>query len=127
MPETCSLPISEILALDAEYRELAAAGALPKIAPKRENPSGLAWLPVLNRKLANGRVSLLFSNTPLAHRLGKTDDWVVLYYHESGTPRGSQCTVVTEWHPGPLRGTRVVRGRDEETLAYYQERGLAAA
>ncbi len=127
MPETCSLSIADILALDAEYRELAEAGALPKIAPKRENPSGLAWLPVLNRRLANGRVSLLFSNTPLAHRLVKTGDWVVLYYHESGKPRGSQCTVVTEWHPGPLQGKRVVRGREEEALAYYRERGLDAA
>ncbi len=126
MPAPCPLSVPEILALDAEYRAAAEAGQLKTIAPKRENPTGEAWLPIMSRKLDGARVTLLYSNTPLAHRLGKTFDWVVLYYHERGKPRGSQCTVVTEWRPGPLQGKRVVRGREAETLAYYQGRAAAA-
>jgi len=54
----------------------------------------------------------MFSNTELAHRLGRTDDWVVVYYHEPHGPEG-QATIVTEQR-GPLRGLRVVRGRERE-------------
>ena len=51
--------------------------------------------------------SALYSNTARAHELGKTHDWVVIYY-ERGDHQG-QCTVVTETR-GERRGQRVVRG-----------------
>jgi hypothetical protein len=58
--------------------------------------------------------TVLFSNTARAHELGKTRDWVVVYFHSTGgTP--AQRTVVTESH-GPLAGARVVRGREDECL-----------
>jgi hypothetical protein len=38
----------ELLDVDREYREKAAAGQLRSIAPRRFNPSGEAWLPVLH-------------------------------------------------------------------------------
>ena len=59
---------------------------------------------------------VLFSNTERAHRLGRTGDWVVLYWERDGDE--DQCTVVTEWQ-GPLRGRRVVRGREDECTRYY--------
>ena len=37
-----------ILKLDSEYREKAAADKLKKIAPKKLNPEGKAWLPIMN-------------------------------------------------------------------------------
>ena len=43
-------PVSVLLDIDREYREEAAAGSLRKIAPKRFNPSGEAWLPILHAK-----------------------------------------------------------------------------
>ena len=55
----------------------------------------------------------LFSNTALAHELGRTDDWVVLYFHRDHGPE-HQRTVVTETR-GEHRGRRVVRGREDET------------
>ena len=58
----------------------------------------------------------LFSNTARAHDLGKTNDWVVLFY-EKGEVEG-QATVVTETQ-GPLKGKRVVRGREKECEAFY--------
>ncbi len=56
------------------------------------------------------------SNTARAHELGTTRDWVVLYVEKDG--REEQCTVVTESH-GPLAGMRVVRGREDESRAWY--------
>jgi DNA polymerase (family X) len=108
--------VSEILDVDREYREKADAGRLRKIAPKRFNPAGRAWLPVLNTKRGKRRYTALFSNTALAHELGKTHDWVVLYY--DGGEGEKQCTVVTAKR-GPLAGKRVVRGQETESAAFY--------
>lgn len=103
--------VTEILEVDREYREKAAAGQLVRIAPRRFNPSGVAWLPVLHTTRGRRRYTALFSNTALAHRLGRTDDWVVVYWEDDRGER--QCTVVTALH-GPLQGQRVVRGRESE-------------
>jgi hypothetical protein len=59
----------------------------------------------------------LFSNTFTAHRLGRTHDWVVMYY--DGGREEHQCTVVTA-RQGPLAGRRVVRGREAECLEHYR-------
>lgn len=105
-------PVALILDEDRRYRELAAAGRLPRIAPRRFNPDGAAWLPILHDERDGWSFTVLFSNTALAHELGKTRDWVVVY-HEQGGVEG-RSTVVTETH-GPLRGSRVVRGREHES------------
>ncbi|MFP2912760.1 DNA-binding protein, partial [Pyxidicoccus sp. 3LFB2] len=105
-----------LLRMDEEYRRRAAAGELRTIAPRRFNPSGEAWLPVLRRKVEGWNIRALFSNTALAHQQGTTRDWVVLYFDKD--EEEGQCTVVTA-HGGPLDGKRVVRGREVECLAYY--------
>jgi hypothetical protein len=110
-------PIDTLLEVDASYRSKAAAGTLKKIAPKRFNPSGEAWLPILHEDRGDWRFTALFSNTQRAHELGKTGEWVVIYFHADTTPEG-QCTIVTETQ-GPLKGKRVVRGRESECAAYY--------
>jgi hypothetical protein len=107
--------IELLLEVDREYREQAAAGNLRKIAPKRFNPKGEAWLPILHAQRGDWEFTALFSNTARAHDLGKTDDWVVLYFHSDQGPEG-QRTVVTETS-GPLEGRRVVRGREAECRA----------
>jgi len=56
--------------------------------------------------------TVMYSNTELAHRLGRTRDWVIIYFHEPHAPE-AQATIVTE-HQGSLRGRRVVRGRERE-------------
>ncbi|HEX4892717.1 MAG TPA: hypothetical protein VFV47_05470, partial [Hyphomicrobiaceae bacterium] len=61
--------------------------------------------------------TVLFSNTLRAHELGKTRDWVVIYFHREGEPE-AQCTVVTETR-GPLAGRRVIRGREGDCVAHY--------
>ena len=105
-------PVEMLLDVDREYRERAAAGLLRKIAPRRFNPTREAWLPVLHARRDDWRFTVLFSNTARAHELRKTGDWVVIFAHENDEPE-IQCTVVTETH-GPLRGQRVVRGRESE-------------
>lgn len=110
-------PVEELLDVDREYREKAAAGQLFTIAPKRFNPKKEAWLPVLHTRRGPRRYTALFSNTKLAHDLGKTRDWVVLYYRRPGEREG-QATVVTETE-GELAGRRVVRGRERETREAY--------
>lgn len=119
-------PVEELLDVDREYRAKAGAGELFTIAPKRFNPKGEAWLPVLHTKRGQRRYTALFSNTKLAHELGKTRDWVVLYYARPGE-REAQATVVTETG-GDLAGRRVVRGRERETSELYaREREMARA
>lgn len=105
-------PVRLLLAIDAGYRKRAAAGELPKIAPKRFNPEGRAWLPILHTEREGWHFTALFSNTARAHDLGKTSDWVVIYFYDEDHREG-QCTVVTETH-GPMQGERVVRGREGE-------------
>lgn len=104
-----------LLDVDDEYRRRAAAGKLPKIAPKRFNPEGAAWLPILHATRNGWHFTALFSNTARAHELGTTHDWVVLYYYDDNHEEG-QNTIVTETH-GRLRGRRVVRGREAECRA----------
>jgi hypothetical protein len=60
--------------------------------------------------------TILFSNTKRAHELGKTDDWIVIYYERGGVER--QSTVMTPGS-GTLKGKRVVRGRKDESREYY--------
>ena len=113
---TSEPPVEEILDVDREYREKASAGDLPTIAPRRMNPSGEAWLPILHTRRGGRDYTALFSNTPLAHRLGRTRDWVVVYPENGAGQR--PFTVVTE-RRGPLEGRRVVRGRERECRAVY--------
>jgi putative hydrolase len=106
--------VSELLDVDREYREKAAAGELRRIAPRRFNPSREAWLPILHTRRGNRRYTALFSNTARAHRTGNARDWVVLYGDNgSGEHRH---TVITATF-GPLRGQRVVAGRENECRA----------
>jgi hypothetical protein len=113
--------VEEILDVDREYREKAAAGQLVKIAPRRFNPSHVAWLPILHTTRGRRHYSALFSNTALAHRLGRTDDWVVIYWDSGRGER--QCTVVTA-ERGPLKDQRVVRGRESQHLRLGQRQSL---
>jgi hypothetical protein len=106
-------PVALLLEIDRDYRAAAAAGKLHRIAPRRFNPEREAWLPILHADRDGWSFTAMFSNTELAHRLGRTGDWVVVYFHEPHGPEG-QATIVTE-HRGPLRGLRVVRGRERES------------
>lgn len=108
--------VAELLDVDREYREKAQVGELRRIAPRRFNPHGEAWLPVLHTQRGDRHYTALFSNTARAHQLGKTQDWVVLYYDKGDGER--QCTVITS-HREPLTGKRIVRGREDECAAYY--------
>lgn len=110
-------PVSLLLEADALYRQKAAAGELRQIAPRRFNPTGAAWLPILHVRRDQWHLTLLYSNTARAHELGRTRDWVVVHFHSDGEPE-AQSTVVTETQ-GPLQGRRVVRGREGECLAFY--------
>jgi predicted flap endonuclease-1-like 5' DNA nuclease len=105
------VPIAELLDVDREYRNAAAAGTLRTIAPRRFNPAGEAWLPILHTRRGPRRYTALFSNTARAHRAAKTRDWVVLYVDGAGGER--QYTVLTA-ERGPLHGRRIVAGREDE-------------
>ncbi len=108
-------PVDLLLHVDRMYRDRAAAGALRTIAPKRFNPEGKAWLPVLHARHDPWHFTALYSNTRTAHELGKTHDWVVIYFHRDGEAE-DRCTIVSETR-GPHAGRRVVRGREDETPA----------
>ncbi len=111
--------VALLLQIDFLYRKKSAAGELPKIAPKRFNPTGEAWLPILHTTRRSWHFTALFSNTPRAHQLKKTDDWVVIFSYDDAHHE-AQHTVVTETK-GTLDGRRVVRGREDECRKYYTE------
>ncbi len=111
-------PVEVLLSVDAEYREKAGANKLPTIAPKRFNPEGKSWLPVMHVTRDGWHFSALFSNTARAHELKRTKDWVVVYFYDDEHHEG-QHTVVTETR-GPLAGRRVVRGRESECRTFYR-------
>jgi DNA polymerase (family X) len=113
--------IDMLLEVDAEYRQQAEAGALPKLAPRRNNPQQEAWLPVMQTEKEGWAMTVLFSNTARAHELKKTHDWVVIYYQKDGPE--AQCTIVTETG-GLLEGKRVIRGRERECITFYKEHNL---
>ena len=110
-------PIEALLDVDREYRAAAAAGTLPTIAPRRFNPEGKSWLPVLHTRRGRWSFTALYSNTARAHELDRLHDWVVLYA-EDEAHHERQYTAVTAAR-GTLAGRRVVRGREDECRALY--------
>lgn len=111
------VPVAELLDVDREYRRKAERGTLRTIAPRRFNPEGEAWLPILHTERNGRHYTALYSNTARAHELDTTDDWVVLYLEDE---QQAQWTVVTETS-GPLEGKRVVRGREAACQQYYED------
>jgi Holliday junction resolvasome RuvABC DNA-binding subunit len=109
-------PVSVLLEMDRIYRELSAQDKLRKIAPRRFNPERRVWLPVLHREQDGWSFTAMYSNTARAHQLGRTHDWVVIYYERDGID--GQCTVVPEYS-GALEGKWVVRGREAECAQHY--------
>ena len=111
--------IDDILEVDRAYRRQAAAGKLKTIAPRRFNPGKKSWLPIMHSEKNGWHFTAMFSNTARAHDLKKIRDWVVVYFEHDGDE--GQCTVVTE-QGGPLKGKRVVRGRESACRAHYTKR-----
>jgi DNA polymerase (family 10) len=109
--------VVDLLAIDCEYRDLAERDALVRIAPRRFNPTGERWLPLLHVNLGRWDVTAMFSNTASAHELGRTHDWVVIYADCEDVAK--RYTVVTE-HRGEMADLRVVRGRESECREYYR-------
>lgn len=112
-------PVRLILRIDEQYRVGAEKGELKTIAPRRFNPGGKSWLPVLHVEEDGWSFTAMYSNSARAHELGKTKDWVIIYYEREGDE--NQCTVVTE-RSGILKGWRVIRGRESECLGYHREK-----
>lgn len=108
-----------LLKIDEQYREKAQAGELPVIAPKRFNPGGEAWLPIMHASRQGWHFTALYSNTARAHQLDRVKDWVVIFFYDDQHHEG-QHTVVTETR-GAATGRRVVRGREKECSDYYSE------
>ncbi len=117
--------VALLLEVDQEYLEKARAGKLPIISPKRFNPTGEVSLPILHAEREIWQFTVLYSNSARAHELGRTHDWVVVYYYDAHHREG-QHTVVTETQ-GVLIGRRVVRGREAECLAHYAREAASEA
>lgn len=111
-------PVAELLDVDEEYRRLTEAGRLTKIAPRAFNPSGAAWLPILHTEREGRHYTALFSNTARAHELNTVHDWVVIYREDQHVD--ARWTVITSQY-GPIKGQRIVRGREDECVVHYEE------
>jgi putative hydrolase len=112
--------VEELLGVDEEYRTRAKSGRLPRIAPRRFNPTHEAWLPVLHTARGSRHYTALFSNTARAHELGTVQDWVVIYRDDHDGH--GRWTVITA-RLGRLKGKRIVRGRENECVEYYGQSG----
>ena len=121
---TLEIPISELLDIDNEYRLKSDQQTLPRIAPRRFNPTASAWLPVLHTVRGDRHYTALFSNTVRAHEMGTTHDWVVIYLEEHQQKgQNGRWTVITSQF-GKLRGRRIVRGRERECAEHYEQRAV---
>jgi DNA polymerase (family 10) len=121
-PEPAPPPVKLLLEIDDRYRTRAEAGRLRTIAPRRFNPERKSWLPILHVERDGWSLTAIYSNTARAHDLGRTRDWVVIYFERDG--HEGQCTVVTETR-GDLEGRRVVRGREGECARVPRESSTA--
>ncbi len=117
--------VATLLDVDAEYRRRAERSDLPRIAPTRFNPDARAWLPILHTERGTWQFTALYSNTARAHQLGKTHDWVLVYFHDDLHAERLR-TIVTESR-GQLSGMRVVRGREEECERLHAQSPLLRA
>jgi hypothetical protein len=63
--------VDVLLDVDREYRAKIGTDQLRTIAPKRFNPKGEAWLPILHTTRGKWHFTALFSNTARAHELVK--------------------------------------------------------
>ena len=106
-----------LLQVDAAYHDRASRNELKLIAPRRFNPKGIAWLPVMHTHYRGWYFTAMYSNTARAHQLNKFQDWVVIFVSSDLEPDW-QCTIVTETH-GALKGKRVVRGQEDACERYY--------
>ncbi|MGI9515997.1 MAG: helix-hairpin-helix domain-containing protein [Pirellulaceae bacterium] len=115
------IPVAELLDIDDEYRRKSEQNKLPRIAPRRFNPAGERWLPILHTERFGRHYTALYSNTARAHEMGTTHDWVVIYLedHDQSGNHG-RWTVITSRF-GKLRGRRIVRGREAECGEYYDQ------
>ncbi len=97
------VPVAELLDLDTEFRSLAA------------NDTAATTACCLRRDQRRYRVH--FSDSPRAHQLHATRDWVVI--ERVDLPDQEKSTVVTSFS-GKLHGCRVVRGREEDCYRHYR-------
>ena len=107
--------VGELLAVDEEFRTLAESKNL-RLSSWDGVAAEAGSAPVLQTRRGGWSLRATFSNTPLAHRLGLTRDWVVIRFSD-GTTSGER-TVVTETR-NHLCGQRVVRGRERECQACW--------
>ncbi len=116
------ISIAEILDVDDQYLFEVKSGTLPKVAPKNNNPTQEAWLPILHTERGDRHYTALFSNTAHAHELGMHTDWVVIYLEDHRhVGQHGRWTVITSQF-GKLRGKRIVRGREKDCAEYYRGR-----
>ena len=115
--------VADLLSVDEEYRRKAKADELLRVAPRRFNPNGEAWLPILETERVGHRYKAMYSNTARALELDTVRDWVVIFHDVAGE-RG-QWTVITSRF-GELRGKRIVRGLERECAEHYAEHSVHA-
>lgn len=118
---TNRIPVAEILDVDDQYRFEAANRMLPRVAPRKNNPTQEAWLPILHTERGELHYTAIYSNTDRAHQMGTQHDWVVIYLeNHQHTGRHGRWTVITSQF-GKLKGRRIVRGREKECAVYYKD------
>lgn len=112
--------VADLLDIDGEYRLAASRGKLPRVAPKRFNPTGAAWLPILRTDRGGRHFLAHFDNSARSHERGHVADWVVIYCTDKA--RFGRSLVLTA-PSGPLRGRRVVKGRERECQEHDRDTG----
>ncbi len=117
LPGNSACSVELLLEIDREYRDQAAGNRLPKAAPRRFNPTGAAWLPILRVERHGRHFTAHFANTANSHRFGHVHDWVVIRSDDKSA--FGVWTVVTAAR-GECRGKRVVKGRERECQDYYR-------
>jgi hypothetical protein len=107
------VPIAELLDLDSEYRKAAAK----QTGATDTHATGCLF------QRDDRRYRVHFSDSPRAHQLHATRDWVVI--QRIDVAEQDHWTVVTSFS-GKLHGCRVVRGREEDCYRHYRDQAKRA-
>lgn len=118
-PAAAEPSVADLLSVDEDFRRQVEGEQLFRVAASDEAGGG-GLLPLLSQRRNGWKLLAMYSNTALAHRLGRSRDWVVIYFQKDG--HKGQRIVCTE-RRGSLRGRRVVRGREEECRLYFGANG----
>ncbi|MFG0266626.1 MAG: helix-hairpin-helix domain-containing protein [Rhodopirellula sp. JB055] len=112
------VPVDELLEVDREYRQGVKEGNLMRISSSGQSSSEHASIPVMHTEREGRHYTAMFSHSARAKQQHATNDWVIIFRDDANAH--GRWTVITARF-GELSGFRIVLGREDDCVTYYQQ------